>query len=42
MNNQPIILSLLESGLKASYQGQAEKSLGDRQTYLGMSDLAHL
>jgi hypothetical protein len=40
MNYPQDILSLLESGLKANSLGQAERTLGDRQTYLGMSDLA--
>jgi hypothetical protein len=37
--NNPI-LTLLEDGLKSVSKAQAEMTLGDRQTYLGMSDLA--
>jgi hypothetical protein len=42
MNNpDDEILSMLEKGLKAFSVNQTMASLGNRQAYLGMSDLVH-
>jgi hypothetical protein len=41
MNNPDEILSMLENSLKAFSVNQTMASLGNRQAYLGMSDLAH-